>query len=766
MPIPFLIKVNNPHDLSGLPRRTALFLNSYLRIVRWIAVILLPIGVVTLLGHLAYEQESYAASTQYFTTVFDGAFSPAVISTSIISLPFAFGIFAFLAILFYPGKLASIRDTQRGLFIFGFCLTICESMQWGLSQGASDHLASYIVGSAIVFSTCPLTRRGTAFLLVLSITFPLSLAYITGIDTNNFAIMMAKSSLPLATMLMAIAHLKWQRGNFDSHRLDHLRLQRSEQTLTRKNEELIIARDAADAASKSKMEFTASVSHEIRTPMSAIIGFSEIIQKDKALPEKFLPDITIISESARSLLQIINDILDFTKHDSKQVVLEHIPFNLKGMVHSIKQMFAYELNQKEINLIVQYQGGDNSRFLGDPTKLRQVIQNLVSNAIKFSDTEDVMLSVQSSPTGEDIRFVVSDSGIGMSVAQLEHIFDPYTQADQSISRQYGGTGLGTTICKHIIDLMRGDIWVDSTLGKGTAVHFTIDMPPFDGHEPCLYDPAHNQQAERLSTLARHILVVEDVRINALLLHRKLTEFGHTVDIAINGQEALERYQKNHYDLILMDVQMPILDGISATREIRRLEEGRINPVPVVAVTANCSESVTSQCRKSGMDDVIAKPIDFDELEPLIDDLLGITATSIDAPTHQPSAEGEFVKQLAILSGIADLDAAFHFWQDPVFYVRMVTDFYQTYCDNEDRLPLSLPVDETALSAAKNAAHMLKGTAGVLRLEHIYEVLNDLDKSLKVKSFDEYEACISKLSKSTSQLQQALEAHSQAAPDYS
>ncbi|MEH6648619.1 MAG: ATP-binding protein [Motiliproteus sp.] len=760
MPIPFLIKINNPHDLSGLPRRTALFLHDYLRIVRWIAIILLPIWVATLLGHLAHAQESYAASTQHFAAVFDGALSSAVISICITTLPFVFGLFAVFTILFYPRKSASIRSTQRGLFIFGFSLLICESMQWGLSHGFSDHLTSYMFGSAIVFATCPLTRRCTAFLLVFFIAFPLSLAFMTGIDANNFATMIAKSSLPLATMLMAITHLRWQKGNFNSHRLDHLRLQRSEQTLTRKNEELVIARDTADMASKSKMEFTASVSHEIRTPMSAIIGFSEIIQKDKELPEKFLPDISIISDSARSLLQIINDILDFTKHDSMQVSLEHIPFNLKGMVYSIKQMFTHELSQKNIDLIVQYHGEESSHFVGDPTKLRQVIQNLISNAIKFSDTGDVIFSVQCSPAGEGIHFVVSDSGIGMSASQLKHIFDPYTQAEQSISRQYGGTGLGTTICKRIIDLMQGDIWINSALGEGTSAHFTVDLLPFDGQGPCLYDPNYHKNSERLPSLSRHILVAEDVVINALLLQRKLTEFGHTVDIAINGQQALELYQKRHYDLILMDVQMPILDGISATREIRRLEEGRSKPIPVIAVTAHYSESVNAKCLTDGMDDVVAKPIDFDKLEPLIDGLLGITSSSIGSPSQEQTSEDTFIEQLAFFSDIADLNAAFHFWQDPVFYLQMVTDFFQLYCDNENQLPLSLPSDESALSAAKNIAHMLKGTAGILRLDPLYEALRELDKCLVEESFEEYQTLRRNLSNHSGPLQQALEVHTQ------
>jgi signal transduction histidine kinase len=192
-----------------------------------------------------------------------------------------FGFIAILAILFYPTKKTSIRQARLGLFIFGLCLLTSESMQWGLSHGFSDHITSYMLGSVIVFSTCPLSRWPTTFLFVFSISLPLVLASVTGIDADGFATMIAKLSLPLATMLMAMAHLRWQQLNFDAHRLDHLRLLRSEKTLCRKNHQLVVACDAADAASKSKTEFTASVSHEIRTPMNAIIGFAEMVQKDK-----------------------------------------------------------------------------------------------------------------------------------------------------------------------------------------------------------------------------------------------------------------------------------------------------------------------------------------------------------------------------------------------------------------------------------------------------------------------------------------------------
>ncbi len=387
-------------------------------------------------------------------------------------------------------------------------------------------------------------------------------------------------------------------------------------------EELQRAKESAESGNRSKSEFLANMSHEIRTPLNAILGFSSLVlETDLTLLQRDY--LTRVNFAGSSLLRIINDILDFSKIEAGQLELEQVGFNLEDLLKNTLALFQGQAERNEISLEADIPPELASPILGDPLRLGQVLTNLIGNAVKFTEQGSVQVSVtllEQSAEQLFLQFEVRDSGIGMSPACLAELFQPFTQADSSITRKFGGTGLGLSISKRLVNLMGGIIWAESTQNEGSSFFFTtivktIDSPAVQPHTSTAVEPAcsgvirqitDNDSPEDLSYL--RILLAEDNEINQLLTTELLKKRGIAVDIAANGAEAVERVLLGsvRYDLILMDIQMPVMDGYEATRRIRC--DPRFSELPIIAVTAHAYLEEQQQCQEAGMNDHIVKPL--------------------------------------------------------------------------------------------------------------------------------------------------------------
>lgn len=392
-------------------------------------------------------------------------------------------------------------------------------------------------------------------------------------------------------------------------------------TRKKAEEEILNAKKMAEESSRAKELFLANMSHEIRTPMNAIMGIVQLMQ-DMELNSTQKQYLHSLKFAGESLLYIINDILDLAKIESGKMTIEKIGFNLSTLIEDLINSMQYKAKEKKIALLTEVQKNISQNVIGDPVRLNQILTNLLGNAIKFTEKGQVKLTVRQTKKADEnifLAFEVSDTGIGIAKEKQDIIFSAFEQAQKETSRKYGGTGLGLSIVKKLVELQGGQITLDSELGKGSKFSFTLSF--VIAEKSYAVQEKIAELAPRPDLSGKEILLVEDNALNQMVAEKFLEGMNLNITIVGNGAEAVSMLKKKNYDIILMDIQMPEMDGYEATRYIRENFSEDQRHIPILAMTAHAFRDEEDKCKKAGMNDYISKPLNRAVLQDKVVQLL-------------------------------------------------------------------------------------------------------------------------------------------------
>jgi PAS domain S-box-containing protein len=503
--------------------------------------------------------------------------------------------------------------------------------------------------------------------------------------------------------------------------------------------ELRLTKQLTEEVARAKESFLAHMSHEIRTPMNGILGIASLLRKTE-LDSQQRNYLQLIQESANNLVVIVNDILDLEKIVAGKLQLEVIPFKIVDKVATIIQSFIYRAEEKELGLIYQNFIPADLVVKGDPYRLSQVLNNILSNALKFTESGHITISSGINEESEDevvVEITVSDTGIGIEQDRLRTVFEPFVQADATISRKYGGTGLGLAICKNMIEMQHGELTVQSEPGKGSA--FTIRIPYYLSIE-AMQENEIGQEIDYKSLGHRKVLVAEDVELNQYLARHILESWDFEVVIANNGREAIEAVGEDSFDCILMDVQMPEMDGMEATHHIRSMPDAVKARIPIIALTANALKGDSEKYLAAGMTDYLAKPFDEERLFRVISRNL----TPADAPVSASAVStsngaGPATSKIDIpLINTTTMSADSRLYDltmvqsvsggDEGFIKKMVALFIETVPQNVQDLKKAL--QEENWEQVGKTAHKLKSTIDSMGIKSIRQEIREVEANAK------------------------------------